>query len=54
MAVHTMGRPAEMEMIKEIADKNKLYVIEDSCEAHGARYKDKFIGKSIVMKKFVL
>ena len=44
MPVHTMGRPAEMEVICEIADRHGLVVIEDACEAHGARYKDKFIG----------
>lgn len=44
MAVHTMGKPCEMDKINEIAKKNNLIVIEDSCEAHGAKYKDKFIG----------
>ncbi|MDO8460071.1 MAG: DegT/DnrJ/EryC1/StrS family aminotransferase [Nanoarchaeota archaeon] len=44
LAVHTMGRPCEMDKIMEIARKHNLYVIEDSCEAHGAKYKGKFIG----------
>ena len=44
MAVHTMGRPAEMEAIQQIGLENGLVVIEDACEAHGAIYKDKFIG----------
>tara|TARA_R100001377_G_scaffold85281_1_gene71224 strand:+ start:6561 stop:7694 length:1134 start_codon:yes stop_codon:yes gene_type:complete len=44
MAVHTMGRPAEMEAIQQIGLENGLVVIEDACEAHGATYKDKFIG----------
>jgi dTDP-4-amino-4,6-dideoxygalactose transaminase len=44
MAVHTMGRPAEMEVICDIAKKHNLIVIEDACEAHGAKYKGKFIG----------
>ena len=42
--VHTMGRMAEMDVICEIAKKHNLIVIEDACEAHGARYKDKFVG----------
>lgn len=44
MPVHTMGRPAEMEAIQQIGLENGLVVIEDACEAHGAIYKDKFIG----------
>jgi len=44
MPVHTMGRPAEMEVICSIAKKHNLTVIEDSCEAHGAKYKGKYIG----------
>lgn len=45
MAVHTMGKPCEMDKIMDIAKKHELYVIEDSCEAHGAVYKGKFVGK---------
>ena len=44
MAVHTMGKPCEMDKIMEIAKNNNLKVIEDSCEAHGAKYKNKYIG----------
>lgn len=44
MAVHTMGKPCEMDSINRIAGKNNLYVIEDACEAHGARYKGKRVG----------
>ena len=44
MPVHTMGRPCDMEKICEIAKKHNLVVIEDSCEAHGAKFKDKFVG----------
>jgi dTDP-4-amino-4,6-dideoxygalactose transaminase len=45
MAVHTMGRPCEMDKIMKISNDNNLYVIEDSCEAHGAKFKDKFVGQ---------
>lgn len=44
IAVHTMGRPCEMDVIMEIADRHNLIVIEDACEAHGAKYKGKHIG----------
>ena len=44
MAVHSMGKPCEMDTILEIAKAHKLKVIEDSCEAHGATYKGRVIG----------
>ena len=44
IAVHTMGRPCEMDVIMKIAKKHGLIVIEDACEAHGAIYKGKYTG----------
>ena len=44
MAVHTMGKPCEIDTIAEIAKKHGLCVIEDACEAHGAKYKGKYVG----------
>lgn len=44
MPVHLMGKPCEMDTILKIAKRHDLNVIEDSCEAHGAKYKDKYIG----------
>jgi len=42
--VHLLGNPAEIEKIKEIAEKNDLLLLEDSCEAHGAEYNGRKIG----------
>lgn len=44
MAVHLMGKPADMEAIHAIADRHRLLVIEDAAEAHGARYQGRNIG----------
>jgi len=44
MPVHLMGKPCYMDEITDLADKYDLKVIEDSCEAHGAKYKDRYIG----------
>jgi len=44
LPVHLMGKPAEMDIILEIAKKYNLYVIEDAAEAHGAEYKGKNLG----------
>lgn len=42
--VHTLGCPADMETLLSIAKKYKLKVIEDCCEAHGAKIKGKIVG----------
>ena len=44
MVVHTYGHPMDMDTIRAIADKHKLYVIEDAAEAHGAEYKGRKTG----------
>jgi dTDP-4-amino-4,6-dideoxygalactose transaminase len=44
MPVHIMGQPCNMERIMEIAKKNNLKVIEDSCQALLAEYQGKIIG----------
>lgn len=36
--VHLYGQTAEMDPILELADRYKLVVIEDACQAHGAEY----------------
>ena len=42
--VHLYGHPAHMDPILALADKHGLVVIEDACQAHGARYKGKRVG----------
>ncbi|MEK6894842.1 MAG: DegT/DnrJ/EryC1/StrS family aminotransferase [Nanoarchaeota archaeon] len=44
MPVHTMGKPAKMDVITDIARAHNLKVIEDACEAHGAKYQGRHIG----------
>lgn len=44
MAVHLYGQPCEMDAIKKIAVKHKLYIIEDCAEAFGSLYKGKHVG----------
>lgn len=44
MPVHLYGQPADMDEVKVFAKKNKLFIIEDACQAHGAEYKGKRVG----------
>jgi dTDP-4-amino-4,6-dideoxygalactose transaminase len=44
LPVHLYGLPAEMDAILEIASRHSLAVIEDACQAHGARYHGKRVG----------
>ena len=41
---HLYGRPAEMTELKQICDSNGIYLVEDCCQATGAKYKDKMVG----------
>lgn len=45
MAVDIFGHPAEWDEIIRLSEKYNLKVIDDSCEAIGAEYKGKKIGK---------
>lgn len=42
--VHLYGLPAEMPAIMEYARAHELWVIEDACQAHGARYEGQRAG----------
>ena len=42
--VHLYGRPVDLDAIAEIAHRRRLTLIEDACQAHGARYHGKRVG----------
>jgi dTDP-4-amino-4,6-dideoxygalactose transaminase len=44
IAVHLFGRPAEMDSLLELANGRGVDVIEDACQAHGARYRGRRVG----------
>ena len=45
MPVHMLGNPCDMDRIMDIAKEYGLYVIEDCCQAAGASYKGRKVGK---------
>lgn len=44
LVVHIFGQAADMDPILKLAEKYKLKIIEDACEAVGATYKGKNVG----------
>jgi dTDP-4-amino-4,6-dideoxygalactose transaminase len=42
--VHLYGRTVEMEPLLSLARRNDLLIIEDACQAHGARYRGRRVG----------
>jgi perosamine synthetase len=44
LPVHLYGQPCNMTKISLIAKKHKLIIIEDACQAHGAKWKKKYVG----------
>jgi dTDP-4-amino-4,6-dideoxygalactose transaminase len=42
--VHLFGHPADMDAIMAVAEKHRLYVVEDCAQAHGARYHGRRVG----------
>ncbi|MCM8786407.1 MAG: DegT/DnrJ/EryC1/StrS family aminotransferase [Candidatus Omnitrophica bacterium] len=44
LVVHLMGKPAKIDKILKIAKRYNLFLIEDAAEAHGAKYRDRYVG----------
>ncbi|MCE4566710.1 DegT/DnrJ/EryC1/StrS family aminotransferase [Maribellus sp. CM-23] len=44
MPVHMMGQPADLDRFLQIARKYNLFLIEDACQAHFAKFRGKMLG----------
>jgi CDP-6-deoxy-D-xylo-4-hexulose-3-dehydrase len=44
MIAHTLGNPYDLDTVAAFAKKHNLWLIEDSCDALGAKFKGKLVG----------
>ena len=44
MAVHILGSSVDMEKLSTITKRNNLFLLEDSCESLGSKFKNKYLG----------
>jgi len=44
VSVHVLGNSTNLDELNSIIKKNKLYLIEDTCESLGSKFKDKYLG----------
>ena len=42
--VHIYGNPCDFDSVRSLADKQKIPIIEDACQAHGAIFRGKKVG----------
>jgi len=42
--VHIYGNPCDFDSVKTFAEEQKIPIVEDACQAHGATYKNKKVG----------
>lgn len=52
MPVHLLGNACDMRALGALAARHELVMIEDTCEAHGARFEGKFVGTFGAMGTF--
>ena len=44
LAVHLYGHPADIDPLEQLCASHGLALVEDACQAHGARYKGRRVG----------
>ena len=44
MNIHILGNSPNMDELSKFVKKNKIFLIEDTCEALGSKYKSKYLG----------
>ena len=44
MIAHSLGNPFDLKKIREICDKNNLWLVQDTCDALGSKFDNKKVG----------
>jgi dTDP-4-amino-4,6-dideoxygalactose transaminase len=44
IAVHLFGRTADLTALRQLTDHHGIHLVEDACQAHGARWRGKRVG----------
>jgi len=44
MTINVLGNCSEIDKIQKLANKKKIYLIEDNCESLGSKFKNKYLG----------
>ena len=44
LPVHIYGNPCDFRKIREVADEKNIPIVEDACQAHGAKFENKKVG----------
>ena len=44
LLIHVLGNSTDIDLIRKVAQKKKIILIEDTCESLGATYKKKYLG----------
>jgi CDP-6-deoxy-D-xylo-4-hexulose-3-dehydrase len=52
MPVHLLGNPCDMRALGDLARRHRLLIVEDTCEAHGARFEGRTVGTFGTMGTF--
>lgn len=52
MPVHLLGNACDMRALEALAARHELVMVEDTCEAHGARFEGRFVGTFGAMGTF--
>ena len=44
LPVHIYGHPVDYDSLQDLGDKYHVPIVEDACQAHGAKYKGRYVG----------
>ena len=44
LPVHLYGNPCDLDALKRVAERHQLALVEDACQAHGARFQGRAVG----------